>query len=89
MRGRFGTTAGARGGPSPVNRPPPPKAITTARTSPPERRPNANSCRAIPTGWTRTATGWPARSYRSVHGFVHTRSNTRESAAPKEGVAAE
>jgi hypothetical protein len=40
-----------------ADRLPPPKAITIAPTSQPERRPNDNCCRAIPTGWTRNGDG--------------------------------
>jgi phosphoribosylpyrophosphate synthetase len=33
-------------------------ATTIARTSPRKLRPTADCCRAIPTGWTPTETGW-------------------------------
>jgi hypothetical protein len=57
-----------------ADRLPPPKAITIAPTSQPERIPNDNCCRAIPTGWTRTATGPPARAHHSdTDRYVHLR----------------
>jgi len=71
-----------------ADRLPPPKAITTAPTSQPERRPNDNCCRVIPTGWTRTARAYNRAALiamcicesvpLSVYSLLKDRSNGRD-----------